>query len=208
MYYFAGDRLFVQQSDPETATTDFANAKTYLLRGLGIDNELVVLHAVLGMAEYRLKQYREAIPHLERSLIFTNYRTSALEMMADCYEQLQMPARALELFKQIDAEGIQYPTAWFELGNDAAARGDDDASIRYLERVIAATPNNVAAYTNLALGQHRKGDYAGSLASAERCIALQADQGKCYLVAADDLMRTGHRDQAFAYFEKARSLMK
>ncbi|HEY6357685.1 MAG TPA: hypothetical protein VIX35_05550, partial [Vicinamibacterales bacterium] len=154
MYYFAGDRLFVQQTDPAAAAADFANAKMYLLRGLSIDSEFLNLHAVLGMAEYRLKQYREAIPHLERSLIFTDYRTSALEMMADCYEQLQMPARALELFKQIDAEGIQYPTAWFELGNDAAAHGDDDASLRYFERVIAATPNNVAAYANLALGQH------------------------------------------------------
>jgi len=208
MYYFAGDRLFVQQADSETAAADFANAKMYLLRGLSIDDRFLDLHAVLGMAEYRLKQYREAIPHLERALAFPKYRTSVLETMADCYEQLQMPARALDVFKQIDAEGIQYPTAWFALGTDAAARGDDDASIRYFERVIAATPNNVAAYAKLALGQHRRGDYADSLASAQRCIALKADQGTCYLVAADDLMRTGHRDQAFAYFEKARALMK
>jgi hypothetical protein len=211
MYYFAGDRLFVQQRDPDTAAADFANAKQYLLRGLAIHDEFQDLHAVLGMAEYRLKQYREAIPHLERSLAFTNYRTSALEMMADCYEQLQMPARALELFKQIDAEGIQYPTAWFELGNDAAARGDDAASIRYFQHVTAATPDNVTAYVNLALGQHRKGEYSQSLASAERCIALnpdQAIQARCLVLAADDLMRTGHRDQAFAYFQKAKAIIK
>ena len=208
MYYFAGDRLFMQQTDPETAAADFANAKQYLLRGLAIDDEFQDLHAVLGMAEYRLKQCREAIPHLERSLAFTDYRTSALEMMADCYKQLQMPARALALFKQIDAEGISYPQGWFELGSDAAMRGDDDASVRYFSKVIEATPDNVAAYVNLAFGQHRRGDYAASLATAQQCLARQADQTKCLLVAADDLMRTGHPDQARAYVERARAIIK
>jgi tetratricopeptide (TPR) repeat protein len=206
--YFAGDRLFVSQTDPETAATDFADAKQYLLRGLAIDDDFRDLHAVLGMAEYRLKRYREAIPHLERALAFKAYRTSALEMMADCYAQLQMPARALELFKQIDAEGIPSPEAWFALGSDAAARGDNDASIRYFGKVIAATPENISAYVNLALRQHQRGDYAGSLATAGQCLARQADEVKCLLVAADDLVRTGHPDQARAYVEKAKALMK
>ncbi len=211
LYYFAGDRLFTQQTDLERASADFANAKTDLLRGLAIHDEFQDLHAVLGMAEYRLKQYREAIPHLERSLSCPLYRTSALEMMADCYEQLLMPARALELFKQIDTERIPYPQGWFALGNDAAAHGDDDSSIRYFQQVATATPDNVAAQVNLALGQRRKGDYAASLASAERCLALKPDQtiqARCLVLAADDLMRTGHRDQAFAYFEKAKAIIK
>jgi tetratricopeptide (TPR) repeat protein len=206
--YFAGDRLFVAKTDPEAATADFADAKLYLLRGLAIRDDFLNLHAVLGMAEYRLKQYREAIPHLERALAFKDYRTSALEMMADCYDQLQMPARALALYKQIDAEGISSPEAWFALGNDAAARGDDDASIRYFGKVIAATPENVSAYVNLALRQHQKGDYAGSLATAGQCLARQADDIKCLMVAADDLLKTGHPDQARAYVEKAKAFMK
>jgi tetratricopeptide (TPR) repeat protein len=206
-YYVAGDRLFVQQTDPETAAADFANAKRYLLRSLAILDQFQDRHAVLGMAEYRLKQYREAIPHLELALAFPAYRASALKMMADCYAQLEMPARALELFKQIDAEGIQYPDGWFALGNDAAARGDDDASIRYFTKVIAAT-DNVSAYVNVALGQHRKGDYVESLATAQRCLARAPAETKCLLVAADDLLRTGHPDQARAYVERAKSLLK
>jgi tetratricopeptide (TPR) repeat protein len=209
LLYFEGDKLITQHSYLDLATADLNNAKAHLLRGLAILDEFQDMHAVLGMAEYQLKQYREAIPHLERSLAFKDFRTTALEMMADCYAQLQTPAQALRLFKQIDAEGIKHPPAWFELGNDAAARGDDDASIRYFERFIAARPDNVAAQFNLASAHHRKGDYAQSLASAERCIVLQptpAIEASCLILAADDLRQTGHRDQALAYFERARAI--
>jgi hypothetical protein len=205
-YYFAGNRLVEQHAAPDTAATDFANAKRYLLRGLAIHDEFLEQHAVLGMAEYQLREYREAIPHLQRSLTFPDYRVPALEMIAGSYEQLHMPDRALATFKQIDDEGIPYPHGWFALGNDATARGDYDTSIAYFDRVIAATPGNVNAHFNLAVAHYRKGDFVRSLESCERCVAMKADKVNCLALAAEDLARTGHRDRALAYFSKAAAI--
>jgi tetratricopeptide (TPR) repeat protein len=161
------------------------------------------------MAEYRLKQYREAIPHLEKALAFKESRTAALEMMADSYQQLNMRPEALEVFRRIEAEGIAYPTAWFELGNEAAARGDDDMAIRYFSRFIAAVPDNPAAYFNLASSQYRKHDLTGSLSSAEQCVAVTQTpsvKATCLLLSADNLIAMGRRAEAFEHFERARAL--
>jgi tetratricopeptide (TPR) repeat protein len=164
---------------------------------------------VLGMAEYRLKQYREAIPHLQQALDFPDFRPQALGMMADAYAQLGMPAQAMEVYRKIDGEGVADPQALFQLGNDAAARGDDDASIQYFQRFLAAVPDNPAAHFNLASSLFRKHDYTNSLQAAERCVALSATpqvQASCLLLAADNLVATGRREEAFAHFEKARAL--
>lgn len=120
-YYLAGERLIEQGASPDAAAESFANARQYLLRGLAINRDFSERHAVLGMAEYRLNQYEEALPHLQQSLAFPLYRPTALKIMADSYQALHNRTRALEVFRQIDAEGIADPVAWFELGNDAAA---------------------------------------------------------------------------------------
>jgi tetratricopeptide (TPR) repeat protein len=209
LHYFAGTQLMGHGDMPPAASTAFAEAVTYLTRAVAIRGSFVDIDAPLGMAEYRLGQYETAVPHLEQALAFTDYRDEALEMMADSLEQLHQPGRAIDLFKQIDAEGILDPPAWFALGNDAASRGDDAASIQYFRKFLAATPDNVAAHFNIGRAQNRLGDYAASLASAERCVALAGTprvQADCLLLEADDFVRTGRRDEAMAAFEKARAI--
>jgi tetratricopeptide (TPR) repeat protein len=207
--YFAGVQALGRAGTADAAPADFATAATYLARAVAIRGSFLDVDAPLGMAEYRLGQYEAALPHLQQALVFTTYRNDALEMIADSYQQLHQPARAIDVFKQIDDEGIQDPAAWFELGNDAASRGDDAASIQYFEKYVATTPDNVAAYFNIGRAENRLRDYAGSLASAEHCVSLGPAprvQADCLLLEADDLARTGRRDLAMAAFEKARAI--
>jgi len=206
MHYIAGDKLLGQQADASAAAADFQQAKAYALQSLKVRNAFSEYNAVLGLAEYQLHQCREAIPNLQQAATFDIYRATALPMTAACYEELQMPAEALAMFKQIDAAGIPYAHGWFQLGNDAAAHGDDDASIAYFRKVLGATPDNASAYANIAAAQHRKGDYPASLDSAKQCIALQPTLAQCLIVAADDLMRTGHADEARAYLARAQAI--
>jgi hypothetical protein len=208
-YYFEGDNLIARGAAPNAAADDFANAKRYLLRGLAITGQFIEMDAVLGLAEYQLKQCDEALPHLEQSLAFPKYRPLALEMMADCYDALHNHGRALEVFHQIDAEGIEYPHAWFELGNDAAARGDDEASIRYFTKVVAATPENASGRYDLAAAAFRMGNYALSFDAAQQCTGPPvplAVRTRCLMLAGSSLARMGRTDEAMAYVQQARTL--
>jgi tetratricopeptide (TPR) repeat protein len=167
------------------------------------------MHAAIGMADYKLKNCREAIPVLKKSLPFESSRDAAIDMLADCYKQLQMPDGALALFRELDEQGIEYPIGWFELGNDAAARGDDEASVRYFSRFLAKRPDNVAAQFNMASALHRKGLFAESLAAADRCASLNALPevvARCLILGADNLMRLGRQPEAYQHFERAKTL--
>lgn len=209
LLYFEGERLIGQRPYDDIAALDLAEAKRHLLRGLSILDRFNEMHAALGMAEYRLKDCHSAIPHLKQAVTFDSSRDSAIEMLTDCYNQLQMPDGALALFKQLDADGIDYPLGWFELGNDATARGDDDGSVRYFTKFVAKSPDNIAGNFNLASALSRKKEYQASLAAAERCAALNPTPSigaRCLLLAADDLMNLGRRDAAFEHFARAKAL--
>jgi tetratricopeptide (TPR) repeat protein len=207
--YFAGERIFERDGMVADASSALTNATIYLTRAVAIRGTFLDLDAPLGLAEYRLGDYTAAIPHLEQALAFTTYRSQALETMAEAYTALHDADQATKLFKQIDAEGLQYPPAWFALGNEAASRGDDVASIRYFQRFLDARPDNMAAYFNLGKAENRQGDYVQSLAAAERCIALKPAprvEADCLVLSADDLARTGHREEALQRFERARAI--
>lgn len=209
LLYFEGERLLADPNYSALAKADLVSAKEHLLKSLAILDQFQDVHAALGMAEYQLKECREAIPHLERALAFKTQRASALEMMADCYGQLQEPERAIELFKQMDAEGVDAPIAWFNLGNAAAASGDIDGSIRYFEKFIAVRPDNVAAHYNLATAYRGKGDFARTLVVAEQCVALNpipSVAASCLILGADALLQTGHLSEAIAHFDRAKAL--
>lgn len=204
LLYFAGERLLAQS--PDQAARDFEESKACLRRGLAINGQFTEMDGALGMAEYQLRQCKDAIPDLQRSLEYQTYRASALEMMADCYEIQGDHARSLELLRQIDAEGITYPHGWFTLANDAALHGDEDKSIYYFSKVIRATPRNTAARYDLAAAEFRKGDLAAALASAQQCDAPPAAppaQARCLMLAADSLAHMGRRDEAMQYVERA-----
>lgn len=160
------------------------------------------------MAEYQLKDCVDALPHLRQAMSFTDYRIRAMEMMGDCYEQMQDATNALDVFRQLDAAGVAYPHGWFQLGNDAAAHGDDAASVVYFKKVIDAAPDNVSAFVNLALGEFRLNRFEESLDVATRCLALQTAQVRCLVVAAEDEGRLGHPDKAAEYAARARAVIK
>lgn len=209
LLYFEGERLSGEPGYAYLARTNLVNAKSHLLKGLSISGTFQEMHSALGMSEYKLKDCPAALPYLERAIPFEGSRETAIGMMADCYKQLQTPDKALALFKRLDEQGIVYPMGLFDLANDATARGDDDAAIRYFGRFVAARPENVAAHFNLAAAHRRKNEYQQSVGWAERCVALKPTpdiEAKCLLLGADGLMRLGRAAEAAQHFERAKAL--
>jgi tetratricopeptide (TPR) repeat protein len=209
LLYMQAEQVLGQPHYDYLRTINLTQAKTHLIRGLSILDTFQEMHGALGMAEYRLKNCGEAIPHLKRSIAFATYRAPAIAMLTDCYTQMGMQGGAIALYKQLDADGIEYPQGWFELGNDAAARGDNEASVRYFSKFIAKEPDNVAAYANMAAALRQLNLIGESLAAADRCVALKptpAVAARCLLIGADDLARGGRKDEAMKYFERAKSL--
>jgi len=77
--------------------------------------------------------------------------------------------RAVELNPQhADARTF---LAWIEM----EVRGDIDAAIGEYKKVVELHPELATAYSNLAVAQKRKGDYAGAIASLDRALALKPD---------------------------------
>lgn len=209
LLYFEGERLLGQPDYAEIAKADLNGAKLHLSRGLEILNSFQDMHAALGMAEYKLGDCTAAIPHLTQALEFPAFRDTALAMTADCYKQLGQSDQAVAVYQSLDTEGVASPLAWFELGNAAAARGDDDGAIRYFSKFIAARPSNIAAHFNLAKAYRSKGEFAQSLAAADQCVALKPTpqvEANCLLLSADALMHAGRSDEAMQRFQRAQML--
>jgi tetratricopeptide (TPR) repeat protein len=209
LLYFEGERLLEQPDYTDIAKADLSGAKRHLTRGLEILNSFQDMHAVLGMAEYKLRDCTGAIPHLKQALAFPAFRDAALAMTAECYKQLGQPDQATAVFEELDAEGVESPLTWFELGNAATARGDDDASIRFFSKFLAVKPDNIAAHFNLAQAFRKKGEFPQSLAEADRCVALQPTpqvEANCLLLGADALMHVGRADEAMRRFQRAQML--
>lgn len=209
LLYFEGERLLTDPRYVEVGKTDLINAKAHLMKGLAIIDDFQDVHAALGMAEYHLKECEQAVPHLQRALTFKTQRSAAIQMLAECYEQLHEPDRAAALFKEMDTDGTDTPDAWFHLGNAAAASGDIAASIKYFEKFIAARPDNIAAHFNLAASYRRVGDMAKALTEAERCVSLKPTPtvaASCLMLGADALMQTGHQSEAMEHFGRAKAL--
>lgn len=61
--------------------------------------------------------------------------------------------------------------AWIEM----EVRGDIDAAIGEYRKVVEIHPELPTAYSNLAVAQKRKGDYAGAITSLDRALALKPD---------------------------------
>ncbi len=208
LLYFEGERLLRDPALGDAARADLEASRAHLRRSLEILDRFQDRHVALGMAEYQLGHCREALPILERGLAFPGQRDTAIEMMVDCYGRLGEPAEAIALYRRIDREGLPYPRAWFELGNDAAAHGDLDASIVYFSKFLAAQPRNVAARFNIASAYYKKGDYRPAIAEADQCASLEATPNvaaSCLLLAADALAKLGDRDAADEHLLRARA---
>lgn len=206
LYYYAGDKLVADQRDPAAAAGDFVKARTYLLRSLEIQDIFTEIHAVLGMAEYQLQDYRNAIPHLQQALQFTNYHGIASEMLGESYERNGMADGALDVYSHMHEGGLRFPHELFVLGQNAAVHGDLDRSISYFSEMVASSPGDANPNFDLAQMASRKGDYALSLSAAQRCIGIQPNHAGCLALAAEALVRTGHPAEAESYFERAKSL--
>ena len=206
LYYYAGDKLIADQRDPAAAAGYFVKARTYLRRSLEIQDVFTEIHAVLGMAEYQLQDYRSAIPHLQQALEFANYRGIASEMLGESYERIGMADNALGVYTRMHEEGLRFPHELFVLGQNAAERGDLDRSISYFSEMVASSPADANPNFDLAQMANRKGDYALSLTAAQRCIGIQPNHAGCLALAAEALVRTGHPAEAESYFERAKAV--
>ncbi|HVL67696.1 MAG TPA: sulfatase-like hydrolase/transferase [Vicinamibacterales bacterium] len=154
------------------------------------------------------ERYREAIPLLQAILAKDPHNLDAALRLATAHSMLGQPAQALEAFRRAAAIAPKSEDVRLYLALHYTRGPDWAQAAPTLEKIVADTPDRVAAVEGLAVVRERQGRLADAVRLRQRAYALRP-AAPAELVRLGELaMASGETMAAIDAFEKARALQR
>lgn len=146
----------------------------------------------LGAALIEQQRGADAIPYLLDAARRDPQSGFGLGLLSVAYAEAQQPAAATETAAAAVARSPEDATTFVFAGRAAQIAGRYQDAVAYLTRAVTLVPNDLQAFTRLAIARASIGDSNGATLILRRVLAAAPDYGLARH-ALDSLSRTGRR---------------
>lgn len=161
----------------------------------------------IGLANYRLKQYREAETAYRQSIKLDPYNA------ADAYYALGLTYRdsgqfdeEIQAYKQAIRLKPDYLNAYDRLGQRYLQVKRYSEAVEAFKQVAALKPGDANAQNNLGEAYEALGRHGESVEAFRQAIRLKPDFGKAYYNLGKTLLAQGNRDEAIEQYNILQNL--
>jgi tetratricopeptide (TPR) repeat protein len=205
----------IELGQPEAAERLLIKART-----LG-PNTAAVLYQ-LGRASLAMQDYANAVQHLEEALTLNPAATVIHLPLAMAYRGLGDLEQAQSSLDRTVGRGgggatvtmpdplmadvstvLRSPQVFWELGQQAGARGDWPQAVKQFRRAVELAPDNAAMRVSLAQTLTRMGDGRAALAELQAAVRVDPTFARAYFVMGTLLERGGRGQDAIDRYEAA-----
>ncbi|MEA2166236.1 MAG: choline-sulfatase [Thermoanaerobaculia bacterium] len=150
-------------------------------------------------------QYAQAIPLLNRILSDDPYNLDAALHLGTCYEMMGRGGEALAAYEKAQTIAPQSQDVRQYLGLHYARGTEWQRAVPLLEKVVAESPDRIAAAEGLAFLRGRQGRVADQIALLQRVYTLRTPTASELIRLGEMSMQSGQTAAAIDAFEKARA---
>ena len=169
--------------------------------------DMVPIMAMLEKASglFVNEQYAAVIPLLEKILAADPYNLDATLRLATAHSALGHESQAMTAFKRAATIAPRSPDVNLYVALHYARGPEWQRAVPMLERVVAETPERLAAVEALAVIRERQGRSADAAALRQKIYTLRSPTGAELERLGEDAMAAGQTAVATDAFEKARA---
>ena len=166
---------------------------------------------IIGMLEkasglFVSEQYAAVIPLLEKILAADPYNLDATLRLATAHSALGHEAQAMAGFRRAAAIAPRSPDVNLYVALHYARGPEWQRAVPMLERIVAETPERLAAVEALAVIRERQGRSADAIALRQKIYTLRNPTGAELEHLGQEAMAAGQTAAATDAFEKARAI--
>lgn len=174
-------------------------------------NDLEIKHN-LGMTYYNTQKYEEAIPYFQQvidkgSPTLKEFNESMIHL-AFCYDLLQKPDKAMEIYIKALEESPGNKDILFNLGRLYVNREKYDEAIETLIQVIEQDPNDFHAVMGIANSYLKLEKLTEAIPYYEKAVEIQPENANAWYNLGVAYYRAGMPDKSKIAFDKADELNK
>jgi arylsulfatase A-like enzyme/tetratricopeptide (TPR) repeat protein len=151
------------------------------------------------------EQYAAAVPLLQRILSADPYNLDAALRLGTCYSMLGRDGEALATYQKAQSIAPQSQDVRQYLGLHYARGAQWQLAVPLLEKVVAESPDRIAALEGLAAVRGKQGRYDDEIAILQRVYALRTPSPPELIRLGGLAMQIGQTPAAIDAFEKARA---
>jgi len=202
--------FFFSSSDKASATSGSSRTRIAECRtAIRIQPDNASAHTNLGWAlqgqgnvDEAIAEYRAAI-RIQPDNVDTHYNLGfALEREGKVDEAIAEYRTAIRI--QPDDGWDHNGLAWVLVKNPQCTAWEASEALEHARKAVALSPREESFHNTLALAEYRIGNWAESIAAAERSIAVSkdVDAGNWFFIAMAQWQR-GEQDRSRSYFDQA-----
>jgi tetratricopeptide (TPR) repeat protein len=127
----------------------------------------------------------------------------ARDLLGMTYQELGMTLEAVETFRDLLRDHIEFVPAWFHLGSVFLETGDLPKARTAFKRFLEESPDNPVALDAMAEILARSGDPERAMNYLFRALDIEPRMAEVWVHMGDILAEAGQRDGAAAAYQKA-----
>ncbi len=158
--------------------------------------------AVMGAVNFAQNYLRQAEMYLQQAARQNVGGDVTRRLLAETQLRLNKPEEALQSLGPIDDDSLEDPILLTMLGRAELGRGNNAQAIEYLEKSVAADPDNPNSHLSLVAGLLAAGDNSRAIAALQNVPAHDDPTYRRESLLMAAYLRSGNREAAVAESDK------
>lgn len=184
--------------------SDLAAGKLAIMRALELDPKMAAGHAALAGIYLEEKDYHAALESAQTFQQLDPENSQSYRILYSAHNALGNKAEAAAALEALNVSGGGQDAAIMTYNEGVAALkigASSSAKARFID-ALALQPNLIPAHTALIAIYMDEGDFAEALASTDRLLALEPDNGKALQVRYDAYRALGDTEKQEEAFKQ------
>jgi tetratricopeptide (TPR) repeat protein len=179
-------------------------------KAMQVDPDDLEIKYNLGMTYYNTQKYNEAIPYFQEVVdkgtqTMKEYNDSMIHL-AFCYDLLQKPEKAEEIYKKALEEFPDNKDILFNLARLLINREEYNAAIEIMQKVLDQDPNDFYANMGMANSYLKLENFTEAIKYYEKAVEIQPENSNAWYNLAISYYRTGMTEKSQKAFDKSEEL--
>jgi tetratricopeptide (TPR) repeat protein len=161
----------------------------------------------IGLANYYLKQYREAVENYRQAIRLDPYNAAdAYYALGLAYRDWGRPDDEIQAYKQAIRLRSDYTSAYERLGSRYLKSKKYPEAIEVFKQLTALKPGDASAPNNMGEAYLESGRFPEAVEAFRQAIRLKPDFGRAYYNLGKSHLATGNRDGAIEQYNILQNL--
>jgi len=197
------DEIYIQRASILSKSDDHNGAIVQLYKALELTNDLVDVHALLGMEFLFIENFTKAISHFSECLTVDIEDYAALYNIIYCYDMLDENKKAIDFLNNYIDENPYSEIAWHQLGRQFITLKKYPDAIRAFDYAILIDELFIGAYLEKGKALEAVKKYEEAISNYMVTLKLDDPTAFTYLQIAGCYQHLEDNKLAIKYFHKA-----